>query len=114
MNNFEEEQRLELEIEKLKLELQKKDNASDEHIKILCSKMETNTLHTKMEINTLHTKIDNMEKQITELHNKLCVAPQNRHRISRTAGHIGPPSPANQPRNNGIGEGVRIRNTTYE
>ena len=68
--------KLELEIEKLKLELQKKDNASDEHIKILCSKMETNTLHTKMEINTLHTKIDNMEKQITELHNKLCVAPK--------------------------------------
>jgi hypothetical protein len=58
---------LELEIEKLKLELQKKDNVFEEHIKMLFS---------KLEINTLHTKIDNMEKQITELHNKLCVAPK--------------------------------------
>lgn len=71
MNNFEEERRLELEIEKLKLELQKKDNISEEHIKILCSKMETNTLHTKMEINTLHTKMDNIEKQNREILDKL-------------------------------------------
>ena len=34
--------------------------------------------------------------------------------ISRTAGNPRPPSPANQPRNNGIGQGLRIRNTTYE
>jgi hypothetical protein len=67
MNNFEKEKKLELEIEKLKLELQKKDNVFEEHIKMLFS---------KLEINTLHTKIDNMEKQITELHNKLCVAPK--------------------------------------
>jgi phage anti-repressor protein len=59
--------KLELEIEKLKLELQKKDNVSEEYIKMMFS---------KLEINTLHTKIDNMEKQITELHNKLCVAPK--------------------------------------
>lgn len=44
---------LELEIEKLKLELQKKDNVSEEHIKILCS------------------KIDNIEKQNREILDKL-------------------------------------------
>jgi hypothetical protein len=42
----EEEYRLELEIEKLKLELQKKDNVSDE------------------KINLLFAKIDNLEKNI--------------------------------------------------
>ena len=39
MNNFEEEQRLELEIEKLKLQLQKKDNIFEEHIKMLFSEV---------------------------------------------------------------------------
>ena len=44
---------LELEIEKLKLELQKKDNVSEEHIKLLCAKM------------------DNIEKQNREILDKL-------------------------------------------
>lgn len=67
MNNFKEEKRLELEIEKLKLELEKKDNIFEEQIKLLCS---------KMEINVLHAKIDNIEKQNREILEKLCVAPK--------------------------------------
>ena len=54
--------KLELEIEKLKLELQKKDNIFEEHIKMLFS---------KLEINTLHTKMDNIEKQNREILDKL-------------------------------------------
>lgn len=49
---------LELEIEKLKLELQRKDNVSEEHIKLLCA------------------KIDNIERQNREILEKLCVAPK--------------------------------------
>lgn len=67
MNNFEEEKRLELEIEKLKLELEKKDNIFEEQIKLLCS---------KMEINVLHAKIDIIEKQNREILEKLCVSPK--------------------------------------
>jgi hypothetical protein len=64
MNNFEKERRmnLELEIEKLKLELQKKDNVSEEYIKMMFS---------KLEINTLHTKLDIIEKQNREILDKL-------------------------------------------
>jgi len=58
----EEEYRLELEIEKLKLELEKKDNVSDEKI---------NQLISKMGINALHEKIDNLEKNINQLVDKL-------------------------------------------
>jgi phage anti-repressor protein len=54
--------KLELEIEKLKLELQKKDNVSEEYIKMMFS---------KLEINTLHTKIDIIEKQNREILDKL-------------------------------------------
>jgi phage anti-repressor protein len=64
IDNFQESNtyNLELEIEKLKLELQKKDYVSDEKINILCA---------KMEINTLHAKIDNIEKQNREILDKL-------------------------------------------
>uniref|UniRef100_A0A6C0B655 MSV199 domain-containing protein n=1 Tax=viral metagenome TaxID=1070528 RepID=A0A6C0B655_9ZZZZ len=54
--------KLELEIEKLKLELEKKDNVSDEKINLLIS---------KMGINALHEKIDNLEKNINQLVDKL-------------------------------------------
>lgn len=54
--------KLELEIEKLKLELHKKDNVSEEYIKMMFS---------KLEINTLHTKLDIIEKQNREILDKL-------------------------------------------
>ena len=51
--------KLELEIEKLKLELQKKDNISEEHIKILCSKME---IFLDFNKKTLVKEIKNMKE----------------------------------------------------
>ena len=53
---------LELEIEKLKLELQKKDIVSEEYIKMMFS---------KLELNILQAKLDTIEKQNREILDKL-------------------------------------------